>query len=175
MRTRLLLLLMLALVVLLARASTQPEAFRLRRGVAVRGTRTEVFHLVDDVRAWRRWCPWVRFEPGTTVEIAGPANGRGATCRWDGGAAVGRGRLEITESDPPSRLVARVERASPFEPSFLAELTFETRGDDCWVTCTVRGSYPFPYRLWSTVSDVDAAMVRDIEQGLANLGDAVGR
>jgi hypothetical protein len=54
---------------------------------------------------------------------SGSAKGKGAVYEWDGNVEVGKGRLEITESSPPSRVALKLDYDKPFEAHNFVEFT----------------------------------------------------
>ena len=161
----------LALVVacVLVYASTLPDSFRVRRGATIHAVRADVFDLVNDFHAWPRWSPWAKLDPAMQVTYSGSAAGRGAVYEWSGNRDVGRGRIEITESTTPSRVVMQLDFLEPFETRNLTEFTFETSGDSTLVTWTMRGPTPLLSKVMQVFVDFDAMIGKDFEQGLANL------
>ena len=73
---------------------------------------------------------------------SGPANGNGAVYEWEGNIKAGQGRMEITESYPPSRIAVKLYFIKPFEGHNIAEFTMEARGDSTNVTWAMHGSDP---------------------------------
>lgn len=53
---------------------------------------------------------------------SGAASGKGAVYEWDGNKEIGKGRMEITESTPPSKVVFAMDFIKPFEAHNTAEL-----------------------------------------------------
>ena len=60
---------------------------------------------------------------------SGAARGKGAVYEWDGNKNIGKGRMEITETSPPSRVIFKLDFIKPFEAHNIAELVLEPKGD----------------------------------------------
>ena len=81
--------------------------------------------------------------------FSGPAAGKGAVYEWDGNKNVGKGRMEITEVSPPSKVKIKLDFLKPFEAHNTAEFTLEPRGDATDVTWAMYGPNLFIGKLMS--------------------------
>jgi hypothetical protein len=101
-----LLVVLLALAVLLAIAGFfLPTQWRVERSIAIRASPDAIFPLISNLKAWEGWSPWNRdMDPTLQISYEGPASGVGAISRWTG-EKIGRGRLEVTASDPARGIV----------------------------------------------------------------------
>jgi hypothetical protein len=74
---------------------------------------------------------------------SGAASGKGAVYEWDGNKEIGKGRMEILESTPPSKVVFAMHFIEPFEAHNTAEFLLEPRGDSTAVTWAIFGPQPY--------------------------------
>jgi hypothetical protein len=88
---------------------------------------------------------------------------------WDGDKNVGKGRMEITESSPTSKIVIQLDFFKPFEAHNIAEFTLEPQGDSTKVTWAMHGPAPFISKLMQVFINFDNMIGKDFEAGLINL------
>jgi hypothetical protein len=93
---------------------------------------------------------------------------QGAVYEWEGNK-VGKGRMEITDASPPSRVTIKLDFFKPFEAHNTAEFTMEPKGDATNVTWAMHGPNLFVGKLMSTFVNMDRMVGKDFEAGLANL------
>jgi hypothetical protein len=99
MLKRIILFLFLALIGLLVFAATKPNTLRVQRAAMIKASPDKVFALVNNLRSWEGWSPWEKMDTAMKKSYSGPESGKGAAYEWDGNDQVGKGKLEITESD----------------------------------------------------------------------------
>jgi uncharacterized protein YndB with AHSA1/START domain len=162
-------ILVVAILGLLAYASTRPDTFRVQRAAAIKAPPERIFPLVNDLQAWRNWSPYERKDPEMQRSFSGPAAGVGARYAWAGDKTVGSGSMEIVESLPNRRIAMRLDFIKPFESTNQAEFTLEPAGDSTMVTWAMTGPLTLMFKLVHLVLDVDAMVGRDFEAGLADL------
>jgi hypothetical protein len=101
--------------------------------------------------------------------LSGAPSGKGSVYEWDGDSNVGKGRMEITDSSPPSKVVIKLDFLKPFEGHNIAEFTMQPQGDATNVTWSMTGPCPFIAKVMSVFFDMDAMIGNDFATGLANL------
>lgn len=150
-------------------AATRPDSFRIERSATIKAPREKIFALVNEFKFWTAWSPWEKIDPALKRSYAGPASGKGASYAWEGNKDVGSGRMEITESATPSKIVIRLDFLKPFEAHNTAEFTFVRQGDATTVTWAMHGPSPYLSKLIGLVFNMDRVVGGMFEQGLANL------
>jgi len=163
----------LALVVVvaavLAYAATRPSELRVERTASIKAPPEKIFPLIDDFRAWAGWSPWERMDPGMKRTYGGAPTGAGAVYEWDGDSNVGKGRMEIIDAAPPSRVAIKLDFEKPFEGHNTAEFTLAPAGDGTNVRWTMRGENRFIGELIGVFVNMDRMIGGQFETGLANL------
>jgi hypothetical protein len=101
--------------------------------------------------------------------VSGAASGKGAVYEWDGNSTVGKGRIEITDTAPPSRVTIKLDMIKPMEGHNIVNFTLEPRGGATQVTWAMRGSCAFMAKVMGLFCDMDKMIGKDFEIGLANL------
>jgi hypothetical protein len=100
---------------------------------------------------------------------SGAAHGKGAVYEWEGNNKVGKGRMEITDTSPPSRVTIKLDFIKPFEGHNIAEFTLGAQGDATNVTWAMHGPTPYMAKVMHVFLNMDRMVGNQFETGLANL------
>jgi uncharacterized protein YndB with AHSA1/START domain len=153
----------------LAYAATKPDTFRVQRSTSIKAPPEKIFPLLDDLRSHATWSPWDQKDPAMKRTYSGAPRGKGAVYEWDGNKNIGKGRMEITETSPPSRVIFKLDFIKPFEAHNIAELVLEPKGDATNVTWAIYGPSPYLSKVMSLLCNMDKMIGKEFETGLANL------
>jgi K+-transporting ATPase KdpF subunit len=163
----------IVVVVLLAAvliyAATKPDTFRVARSIGIKAPPEKIFALVDDLHSHRAWSPWEQKDPAMKRSYSGAARGKGAVYEWEGNKNIGKGRMEITETSPPSRVIFKLDFIKPFEAHNIGELVLEPKGDTTNVTWAIYGPSPYMTKVMSLLCNMDKMIGKEFDTGLANL------
>ena len=166
---------LLVIVVVLIIAATKPNTFRVQRSTTIAAPPEKIFPHLNDFHAWPAWSPYERKDPAMKRTFSGPATGPGAIYEWDGDRNVGKGRIEITEVSPNSRIALNLDMLKPFEAHNKAEFTLQPQGSATVVTWAMHGPAPYFSKLLQVFCNMDRMVGGDFEAGLANLKAAAER
>lgn len=150
-------------------AATKPDTFRIQRATTIKASPAKIFALIDDFHGWQAWSPWEKLDPGMIRTYSGESRGRGAVYAWKGNGKVGEGRMEITESDPSSMLVVKLDFIRPFEGHNVAEFELEPRDGFTEVRWAMHGPSNFVSKLFQVFVSMERMIGKDFEKGLSNL------
>jgi uncharacterized protein YndB with AHSA1/START domain len=159
----------ISVVAVLVYAATKPDTFRVQRTTSIKAPPEKIFATLNDFQSWGAWSPYETKDPAMKRTFSGPAKGKGAVYEWDGDKNVGKGRMEITESSPPSKVALNLNMIKPFEADNVVEFTLEPQGDATRVTWAMNGRTPYIAKIVHVFMDVDRMVGNDFETGLANL------
>src|SRR5262249_36623789 len=154
---------------LLIFAATKPDTFRVERTTTVNAPPQKIFPLINDFHNWSSWSPYEKLDPAMKRTYSGAPNGKGAVYEWDGNRNVGKGRMEIIDTAPPSEIKIKLDFIQPFEGHNVAEFTLTPNADSTNVTWTMHGPNSFLGKLMSVFFSVEGMVGNDFETGLANL------
>ncbi len=166
------LVLLVVVAGLLIFASTRPDTFRLERTATIKAPPEKIFALINDFHQWGRWSPYEKIDPGLKRSFSGAESGKGAVYGWEGNKDIGSGRMEILESQPPGRVLIKLDFMTPFEAHNTAEFTLVPAGDTTQVTWAMYGPQPFVAKVMSLVFNMEKMVGPQFEEGLANLKGA---
>jgi hypothetical protein len=157
------------LAALVALAATKPNTFRVQRATKIKATPDKIFPLISDLHNWGSWSPWEKVDPKMKRTHTGAESGQGAVYEWDGNAKVGKGRMEITNAFPPSKVTIKLDFFKPIEGHNIAEFTLELQGDSTNVAWSMRGPAPFISKVIQVFVSMDRMIGKEFETGLGNL------
>ena len=162
-------IIVIVLGALLGYAATKPDAFRVQRSASIKAPPEKIFAQINDLHRWGSWSPWEKLDPAMKRTYGGAVQGKGAVYEWDGNLNVGKGRMEITDTSPPSKVVIKLDFVKPFEAHNMAEFTLEAKGDLTNVTWAMHGPNPYLAKVLHTIFNMDRMVGKQFETGLANL------
>ena len=108
-------------------------------------------------------------DPAMKRTYSGAASGKGAVYAWEGNSKVGEGRMEITESSPPSKVTIKLDFVKPIEGHNTAEFALEPKGDSTNVTWSMYGPSAYIAKVIGIFVSMDKMIGKDFEAGLANM------
>jgi uncharacterized protein YndB with AHSA1/START domain len=155
--------------IVLAIAATKPDTFRVQRSAAIKAAPEKIFPLINDFRRWGAWSPYEHKDPAMKRTYSATTSGRGAVYEWEGDKNVGAGRITITDTSPPSKVLIDLDMLKPFAASNKVEFTLVPNGDGTNVTWEMQGGVPYFAKIIHVFVDMDRMVGKDFETGLANL------
>jgi uncharacterized protein YndB with AHSA1/START domain len=150
-------------------AATRPDTFRVQRSTSIKAPPAKIFSYINEFDRWAAWSPYEKLDPAMKRTRSGPAAGQGAIYEWEGNDKVGRGRMEIAEASPPSKVAIKLDFIKPFEAHNVAEFTLQPKDDGTHVTWVMYGPAPYVSKLMGLFFNMDRMIGKDFEAGLANL------
>jgi carbon monoxide dehydrogenase subunit G len=153
----------------LAFAATKPDAFSIQRSTSIKAPPEKIFPLLNDLHNFASWSPYEKKDPAMKRTHSGAPSGKGAVYEWDGDKNVGRGRLTIADSSPPSKVTLDLDMLAPLKAHNIVEFTLEPKGDATNVTWAMNGHVPYIAKIVHVFLNVDRMVGQDFEAGLANL------
>ncbi|MBM9575861.1 SRPBCC family protein [Leptospira sp. 201903070] len=162
-------LLIVVIAILLLIASMKPDDFRYQRSISIQASPEKIFPLINDFHTWAQWSPWEKVDPSMKRTYGGPVNGVGTIYEWDGDKNIGKGRMEITNSIPSSKITIQLDFMAPFEAHNTAEFTLEKKGDSTQVTWVMFGKNQLISKIMSIFLNMDEMIGKQFETGLNNL------
>jgi uncharacterized protein YndB with AHSA1/START domain len=154
---------------LLAYAATKPDTFRVERSANIKAPPEKVFAYLNNFKQWSAWSPWEKLDPDLKRTMSGPPAGKGSVYEWEGNGKAGKGRMEITESTPASKLVIKLDFLKPFEAHNTAEFSLKPSGDSTQVNWAMFGPNLYIGKVMSVFFSMDSMVGGDFEKGLATL------
>ena len=144
-----------------------PGEAHVERMIDIAAPPDKVFAIAGDLHRLPDWTPWVKTDPQTQFAFAGPEQGVGQIMRWSSGnPMVGSGTLQVTASDPNTRLATRSDYTG-FGTS-TAVMNFVPQGAGTRVTWVFETSLPGVIDRWAGLG-IDRSVGAEYDSGLRNL------
>lgn len=154
---------------LLIFAATKPDTFRVERSISIKAPPEKIFAILNDFHQSESWSPFEKKDPAMKRTFGGAASGKGAVYEFDGNKEVGKGRLTITDTAPPSKIKIALDMVEPFEAHNTVEFTLGTNGDSTGVTWAIHGPQSYMMKVVGLFMDCDKMIGKDFEAGLVKL------
>ncbi len=159
----------ISIVALLVYAATMPDTFTIRRTISINAPPEKIFPFINDLRQWDSWSPYENKDSAMKRTFSGAAAGRGSVYEWEGNWEVGKGRVEIAEASPPSKVQLKLDMVKPIEGHNIVEFTLEGNGDATIVTWAMHGPSPYISKVIGLFMNMDRMIGKEFETGLGNL------
>ena len=150
-------------------ASDSGATFVVERQTTIAASPDAIFGHLDDFHHWTGWSPWEAIDPTMWRGYEGAPSGVGAVYEWKGTRKAGEGRMEIADSQAPSKLVINLEFRKPFSSKSTTTFTLKPSGDATVVTWSMTGPKSFMTRVMGIFMSMDKMVGPDFEKGLAQL------
>ncbi|MFM8900211.1 MAG: SRPBCC family protein [Burkholderiales bacterium] len=150
-------------------AATRPDSFRMERSITINAPADKVFPLINDLGQWAAWSPWEKKDAAMKRKLSNPSAGVGASYDWQGNSEVGTGRMQITESTAPSKLVIQLDFIEPFAARNTSAFNLAPEGGSTRVTWSLEGQNNFVSKLMQVFVSMDSMVGPDYEAGLKAL------
>ena len=162
---------LVAIVVIgvLAYAATLPDTFRVQRSVSIKAPPEKIFPLINELKTMNEWNPFAKQDPTIRLTYSGPASGKGAANDWDSDGQAGKGRLEITDSAPPSQVTMRLDMIKPMEGHNTIVFALQRQAGSTDVTWSMTGGYPYIAKVMCVFFSMDRMIGGEFDKGLAGL------
>jgi hypothetical protein len=157
------------IVGILVYASTKADTINIQRSEEIKAPPSLVYPFINDLHNWPAWSERDIAESTIQRTFSGTASGKGAISEWVGTGKAGKGRMEITESIAPSRIIVKVDFEKPFLAHNINEFTLEPHDEMTTVTWTWHGTSPYVLKVMSVFLNVDRFMGKHFETGLRSL------
>lgn len=157
------------LVLLLAYASTRPDAFSVHRSANIAAPPEQIYPLIANLKTMNTWSPFADPDPNIKISYSGPEAGIGASHTWSGNAKVGEGKIEITEAQAPCNVALRLQMVKPMRADNRVEFTLQPVGKATNVTWQMSGKQPLLAKFMTLFMDCDKIVGSQFEKGLSNL------
>ena len=144
--------------------------YSVERQVTVNRPKADVFNYIKLLKNQNEWGPWAKKDPGIKLDYRGTDGTVGFVSSWDGNDEVGAGEQEIRKIVEGERVDTQLRFKRPFESTSDAYMITEAAGEgQTRVRWGFSGSMPKPMNLMLLVVDMDKAVGKDFDEGLAGL------
>lgn len=158
----------LALIVILGLIA--PKSFNVSRSINIARPPGEVFNYVRFLEKQSEWSPWEKKDPNMNKQFEGTDGQVGAISKWQGNKEVGEGEQEITNLVANERVDSKLRFFKPWKSESDAYMITEDNGSGgTKFTWGFTGKNKFPFSIFMLFMNMDKAVGKDFEEGLAML------
>tara|TARA_B100000949_G_C14170827_1_gene403208 strand:+ start:28 stop:555 length:528 start_codon:yes stop_codon:yes gene_type:complete len=167
----LILYIVLAVVVLiLILAAIAPKNYDVSRAIEIHRSKDVVFAYLKSLKKQDEWSPWGKRDPNMEKKFTGTDEEVGAISYWSGNKEVGEGEQEIIKIIDGERIDSELRFLKPFKSNSDAYiLTKEVEPKVTKVIWGFSGKNKFPMSIVMLFMNMDKAVGKDFEEGLASL------
>jgi effector-binding domain-containing protein len=167
---RILLIIMVIIVVVVGGLSfIAPTKMAASRSVVINAPKELVWNNVSKFENMAQWSPWAKRDPNMQSTIEGTDGTVGSKQSWSGNKEVGVGSQTIASMDPMNRIETKLDFKEPMEGHADAFTTLSDTAGGVKVTWGFSSAMARPFNIIGLFMDMDAAIGKDYEEGLANL------
>ncbi|MCK0159880.1 SRPBCC family protein [Allomuricauda sp. F6463D] len=161
----------LALVLLLIiLAIIAPKNYDVSRSIEIAKSKNVVFDYLKSLKNQDEWSPWGKRDPNMQKKFTGTDGEVGAINYWKGNKEVGEGEQEITKIIADERIESELRFLKPFKSTSNAYLSIkEVENNRTKVVWGFSGKNKFPMSIMMLFMNMDKAVGKDFEEGLASL------
>ncbi len=141
------------------------KSYHIERSAEIDAPRDTVFRQVAFLKNFKNWSPWHVYDPNIKTEITGTDGAPGAVYTWSGNDKVGTGTLTL-KSVKPERLDFEIDFGWTPSPAYFQ---LEEAGEKTKIIWAMDMQVAFPWNAFAMLTDVNAFVGKDFENGLANL------
>ncbi len=142
--------------------------YRVERSIEIDAPAELVYNYARFFKNMDTWSPWTELDPAMKTTISGTDGEVGATYTWSGNKDVGKGK-QVIRALSPQRLETDGVITEPWETTAPTFMTFEAIGKKTKVTWGMDLIVPFPWNGFAMFTNMNLALGRDYERGLARL------
>ena len=161
--------LVLAVAVVLIYAAFKPDTLNVQRSASIKAAPDKIFALINDFDQWAAWSPYEKKDPAMKRTRSGAPKGKGAVYAWDGNKDVGKGRMEIADTQPPAKVTINLDFEKPFAGHNTVVFTIEPKGDLTNVTWAMSGRCAYIAKVIGIFISMDKMIGDDFAAGLASM------
>lgn len=153
-------------------AMIAPKSYDVNRKITVGKPVPEVFEYLKYLKNQDNWSPWGKKDPNMKKEFVGSDGEIGATSKWEGNKDVGSGEQEITRIVENEVIESELRFLKPWKSQSDAYLRVKEEGTgETEITWGFSGKNKFPMSIMMLFMNMDKAVGKDFEEGLASLKD----
>ncbi len=143
------------------------NTYHVERNLEIDAPRDIVHEQLRNFKNLKNWSPWHVYDPNMKTDISGTDGEPGAVYSWSGNDEVGTG-TQTLKSVSPDRIDIDV-KIQDWGTTWPAYFAIQEKGKKTEVTWGMDMQVPFPWNAFAMLTDVNAFVGKDFENGLLNL------
>ena len=168
--TTFLYILLAVVIIIVILAMIAPKSYDVNRSITINKPVATVFEYLKYLKKQDDWSPWGKRDPNMKKEFEGVDGTVGAISKWAGNKEVGEGEQEIMRIVDKEVIESRLRFFKPWKSESDAYLKVkEESADSTTVTWGFSGNNKFPMSIMMLFMNMDKAIGKDFDEGLATL------
>jgi hypothetical protein len=157
--------------ILIVLAAVAPNSYDVSRNILINKPMGEVFQYLRYVKNQSFWGPWGQRDPNMKQTFTGIDGTVGFISAWESDhKQVGSGEQEITKIVDNVEVECELRFLKPWKSVSIGYLkVFEEEGNQTKVVWGFQGKNNIPVSIMMLFFNMDKAIGKDFEEGLANL------
>lgn len=157
--------------VLIVLAVFAPKKYEVNRTIVINRPKTEVFQYLKYLKNQDVWSPWKNRDPEMKQTFSGEDGTVGFISKWDSDHKhVGAGEQEILSIAPNERIETELRFLKPWKSLCTGYMdTQDAANDATKVTWGFNGTNKVPMNIMMLFFNMDKAVGKDFDEGLAEL------
>lgn len=162
---------LLLIVVFGILVAVAPTEFKVERSVEINEPKEKVFSYIKFLKNQDEWAPWTKKDPNIKQTYQGQDGEVGFITIWESDhEEVGSGEQEIKRIVQNKQLDTEIRFKDPFESITQSYIILDEVPDNkTSVKWGFTGSMPRPFNVMGIFIDMEEAVGKDFDEGLANL------
>jgi len=166
-----LLYILLALVVIgVILGLVGPKSYRVERSAVIAATPDVVWPYTSSLKKYQEWSPWAKKDTNMVLEYTGTDGTVGSGLKWEGNKDVDKGEQTLTSLVPGKSSETQLKFYMPWGVGeSTSYMNLEPVPEGTKMTWGIKGDNDFIGKIFDSLMNMDKAMGKDFEEGLANL------
>lgn len=143
-------------------------SYSLQVSETIHAPAAKVFQIVNDLKQFEHWNPFLAMDPATDYQISPNPSGEGATYSWQS-KRMGKGSMVFTSVIPNKSIAIEMTFTSPNQETAHSDWILYSKGDATEITWTMTGQRTFLMSLMVKVLRMDKMMSKHFLDGLGRL------
>ena len=153
-----------------------PKTYNISRSIQINKPLPKVFEYIKFLKNQDQWSPWTKKDPEMIQTFTGVDGAVGAISAWKGNKDVGEGEQELLKIIPNELVQSELRFIKPYKSTSNAYLKVEkVLPEVTTVEWGFSGDYKFPISIFMIFMNMDKAVGKDFEAGLADLKQLLER
>jgi len=148
-----------------------PKKYQVSRSISINRSKADVFEYLKYMKNQDHWAPWAKRDANMKQVFTGTDGTIGFVSAWDSDhKQVGAGEQEIKMLQPNDRIESELRFLKPWKSQSMGFFALEDEGSNATkVTWGFYGSHKPPTNIMMLFMNLDKAVGKDFEEGLASL------
>lgn len=147
-----------------------PKQYEVKRSIIINKQKKDVFQYLKYLKNQDNWSPWKKKDPNMKQSFVGEDGTVGFITKWEGNKDVGIGEQEILSINENESIISKLRFFKPWKSVSDAYLIVEEfTGGNTKVIWGFMGKNPMPFNVFMLFFNMDKAVGKDFEEGLASL------